>query len=104
MVELPDEIWTQIFDLAVDEDVIFQYWLPTSMAECAWFRHISGDHWVLRTPQEALNLVQRRSYFTKKVSIFSRFRTRSNWPIVNHNNMQKMARVGSRIPLPLPVL
>lgn len=64
--DLPDEIWTHIFDLAADEDLIFQYGLPTSMAESAWFRSIITQ-WTLRTPQEALNLIQRRSYATKKV-------------------------------------
>jgi hypothetical protein len=65
---LPAEIWTHIFDLAADEDVIFQYALPTSMAESAWFKNFFGE-WGLRSPQEALNLIQRRSYATKKVRI-----------------------------------
>ena len=63
---LPSEIWNQIFDLASDEDVIFQYGLPTVMAESAWFKNPFGE-WTLRSPQEAINLVQRRAYFTKKV-------------------------------------
>ncbi|KAI4518339.1 hypothetical protein K525DRAFT_208782 [Schizophyllum commune Loenen D] len=62
---LPSEIWNQIFDLASDEDVIFQYGLPTVMAESAWFKNPFGE-WTLRSPQEAINLVQRRAYFTKK--------------------------------------
>ena len=66
-LDLPSEIWTQIFDLAADEDLIFQYGLPTSMAESAWFKSVVGE-WALRTPQEALNLIQRRSYATKKAS------------------------------------
>ncbi|KAF8623004.1 hypothetical protein AX15_006596 [Amanita polypyramis BW_CC] len=64
-LDLPSEIWTQIFDLAADEDLIFQYGLPTAMAESAWFMSVVGE-WALRTPQEALNLLQRRSYATKK--------------------------------------
>ncbi|KAK2464721.1 hypothetical protein APHAL10511_003297 [Amanita phalloides] len=64
-LDLPSEIWTQIFDLAADEDLIFQYGLPTSMAESAWFKSFVGE-WALRTPQEALNSIQRRSYATKK--------------------------------------
>ena len=64
--DLPAELWTHIFDLAADEDVIFQYALPTAMAESAWFRTVFGE-WALRSPQEALNLIQRRSYATKKV-------------------------------------
>ncbi|TRM59551.1 hypothetical protein BD626DRAFT_572510 [Schizophyllum amplum] len=62
---LPSEIWNRIFDLASDEDVIFQYGLPTVMAESAWFKNAFGE-WTLRSPQEAINLVQRRSYSTKK--------------------------------------
>lgn len=67
-MELPAELWTSIFDLAADEDVIFQYGLPTVMAESAWYMTAFGQ-WTLRTPQEALNLIQRRSYVTKKVCI-----------------------------------
>lgn len=66
MGSFPAEIWTQIFDLAADEDVIFQYGLPTTVAESAWYKN-GQDKWVLRSPAEALNLVQRRSYKTKKV-------------------------------------
>lgn len=66
-MQLPDEILTEIFDLAADEDVIFQYGLPTVMAEAAWFRNVMGE-WALRSPREAINTIQRRSYATKKVS------------------------------------
>lgn len=66
-LEFPDELWRQIFDLAVDEDMIFQPWLLTSMAESAWFKNALFDEWCLRPPQEALNLLQRRSYASKKV-------------------------------------
>ncbi|KAF8635308.1 hypothetical protein AX17_003956 [Amanita inopinata Kibby_2008] len=69
-LDLPSEIWTQIFDLAADEDLIFQYGLPTSMAESAWFKSVVGE-WSLRTPQEALNIIQRRSYATKKAIIMT---------------------------------
>ncbi|KAF5369014.1 hypothetical protein D9758_002827 [Tetrapyrgos nigripes] len=62
---LPDELWQQIFDQAADEDVISSYGLPTNMAECVWYRNGFGE-WALRTPQEAINLLQRQSYATKK--------------------------------------
>jgi hypothetical protein len=65
-MSLPAEIWVQIFNLAADEDVIFQYGLPTVMAESAWVKNVF-DKWSLRRPSEALNVVQRRSYTTKKV-------------------------------------
>jgi hypothetical protein len=66
MPDLPAELWTHVFDLAADEDVIFQHGLPTTMAESAWFKDFFGE-WTLRSPQDALDLVQRRSYATKKV-------------------------------------
>jgi len=75
-MDLPAEILTQIFDLAADEDVIFQYGLPTVMAESAWFKNVAKA-WTLRSPGDALNLIQRRSYATKKVSSSTRVRTSS---------------------------
>jgi hypothetical protein len=66
MPDLPAELWTHVFDLAADEDVIFQYALPSVMAESAWFKNVFGK-WMLRSPQDALDLIQRRSYATKKV-------------------------------------
>lgn len=66
--ELPSEIWAQIFNQAADEDVIFQYGLPTAMAESAWVKNVF-EKWTLRRPSEALNVVQRRSYTTKKAIV-----------------------------------
>jgi hypothetical protein len=66
MADLPAELWTHIFDLAADEDVLFQHGLPATMAESAWYKDFSGK-WTLRSPKDALDLVQRRSYATKKV-------------------------------------
>ncbi|KAJ7137544.1 hypothetical protein C8R43DRAFT_1072215 [Mycena crocata] len=76
MAELPGELWTQVFDLAADEDVIFQHGLPTSMAESAWFKDFFGE-WALRSPQDALDLVQRRSYVTKKARLAPIFSARA---------------------------
>ncbi|TFK20786.1 hypothetical protein FA15DRAFT_673188 [Coprinopsis marcescibilis] len=64
-LDLPSEVWTEIFTLAADEDLIFQYALPTCMADSSWFKHVTGN-WALRSPQEAVNLLMRRSYRTKK--------------------------------------
>ncbi|KAF8885315.1 hypothetical protein BD779DRAFT_1646693 [Infundibulicybe gibba] len=61
---LPAEIWTQIFDYAADEDILFQPVLPTSMAESAWFRHFTGN-WELRTPHAALAILHTRIRATK---------------------------------------
>ncbi|PPR05316.1 hypothetical protein CVT26_011575 [Gymnopilus dilepis] len=74
--DLPAEIWTQIFDLAADEDLLFQPGIPTGMAESAWVKdRILGD-WRLRSPQEAMNMLQRRSYATKKAIILTCHRWR----------------------------
>ncbi|KIK63106.1 hypothetical protein GYMLUDRAFT_72342 [Collybiopsis luxurians FD-317 M1] len=62
---VPPEILTRILGHVCDEDVIFQYALPTVMAEAAWFKN-ALDEWALRSPQEAVNTIQRRSYATKK--------------------------------------
>ncbi|KAI6021245.1 hypothetical protein EDC04DRAFT_2869846 [Pisolithus marmoratus] len=62
---LPPELWSYIFDLAADEDVIFYPGLPTSMAQSTWSRAIY-DKWSVRTPQDTINIIQRRSYATKK--------------------------------------
>lgn len=67
-VELPSEILNTIFDLAADEHVIFDPSLPNAMAESTWFTPLP-DQWQLRTPQDSLNLIQRRSYATKKVCV-----------------------------------
>ncbi|KAJ6571288.1 hypothetical protein B0H19DRAFT_1129647 [Mycena capillaripes] len=74
MLDLPGELWTHVFDLAADEDVIFQHGLPTTMAESAWFKTFHGE-WALRSPQDALGLVQTRSYATKKAIV----RTCKKW-------------------------
>ena len=67
-IDLPAEIWIQIFYLAADEDIIIQHGLPTVLAESAWYKN--GDEWKLRSPQEAMEMLQRRSYAMKKVSLF----------------------------------
>ncbi|KAH9478036.1 hypothetical protein JR316_0010272 [Psilocybe cubensis] len=82
---LPDEIWSQIFDLAADEDILFQQGFPTVMAESAWYQDKVGGEfdtlpisrrwslesasWRLRSPQQAMNLLQSRSYATKMAII-----------------------------------
>ena len=68
-MELPAEIWVQIFHLASDDDLMFQYGLQTSFSVHAWWKAFHGE-WLLRSPREALNYIQKRSYFTKKVSNF----------------------------------
>lgn len=75
-MSLPAEIWTQIFGLAADEDILFQPGFPTSLAESAWCRDYwkfrldvnDPSEWNLRSPEQALDILQKRSYATKKVS------------------------------------
>lgn len=64
-IHLPAEVWVRIFDYATD-DFTDQYALPIMMAESAWFLNVFGD-WSLRSPQEAMNTIQRRSFTVKKV-------------------------------------
>ena len=68
VVDLPAEIWIQIFYLAADEDIIIQHGLPTVLAESAWYK--DRDEWKLRSPQEAMEMLQRRSYAMKKVDLY----------------------------------
>ena len=69
MIDLPSELWNSIFDLAADENVIFDHSLPTIMAQSTWFKSVLVNKWELRDPTETLNSIQRRSYSTKKVRL-----------------------------------
>jgi hypothetical protein len=65
---LPSELWTDIFDLATTEDdILFSHDLPNSMDKSEWFQTLYG-HWILRSPQELTNSLQRKGYLTKKAS------------------------------------
>ncbi|KAJ7582564.1 hypothetical protein C8J56DRAFT_1055618 [Mycena floridula] len=76
ILDLPDELWNNIFKLAIDEDLVFSPWLPTNLAESAWVYNNYNQKWYLRPPHEAMNILQRKSYFTKKAIILTcqRFR------------------------------
>ncbi|KAJ8494593.1 hypothetical protein ONZ51_g2205 [Trametes cubensis] len=71
--KLPDELWLEIFDLAVEDADLFDHTLPNSFSEASWFKTLYGD-WSLRTAHEAVNNAQRRSYATKKVGVCTLFR------------------------------
>ncbi|KAF9240411.1 hypothetical protein BU15DRAFT_74003 [Melanogaster broomeanus] len=62
---LPPELWSHIFDLAADEDVIFYPGLQSAMAQSTWYKLLWGG-WIVRTPRDTINMIQRRSYATKK--------------------------------------
>ena len=69
-VDLPAEVWLLIFDYASEDDALFDHALPTSLAESSWFRTVFDDgKWMLKSPSESINTVQRRSYATKKVRL-----------------------------------
>ncbi|RDX52090.1 hypothetical protein OH76DRAFT_243418 [Lentinus brumalis] len=65
VLNLPDELWLDIFEMAVEDADFFEPILPTTFSESAWFKNLLGV-WTLRVPQEILNSAQRRSMFTKK--------------------------------------
>jgi len=80
-MSLPAEIWARIFDLAADDDMLFRPGIPTSLAESAWckddrktYLNRGNPEWTLRSPEQAMDFLQRRSYSTKKVipPLFSR--------------------------------
>ncbi|KAJ3573805.1 hypothetical protein NP233_g2190 [Leucocoprinus birnbaumii] len=82
LMDLPAEILAQIFDLAADDDLILQYGIQTSFSVYAWHKAFHGG-WQLRSSREALNYIQKRSYFTKK-SIISTCR---KWRGVGRENL-----------------
>ncbi len=63
---LPDELWLDIFDMAVEDGDFFEPVLPTVFSEASWFKNLY-EEWSLRSAQECVHLAQRRSYATKKV-------------------------------------
>ena len=100
---LPPELWSYIFDLAADQDTIFYPGLPTSMTQSSWARSLITD-WQLRTPQDTINMLQRRVYATKKVGASNKTIPLCNpFSVVNHINMQILAQSGSRVPRSLPL-
>ncbi|CAL1695411.1 unnamed protein product [Somion occarium] len=61
MVELPNEIWMQIFELALHDEQLIGHVLPDSTTPCSWFRMIYGN-WALRTPSEQLIVAYGQRY------------------------------------------
>ncbi|KAH7919493.1 hypothetical protein BV22DRAFT_1022922 [Leucogyrophana mollusca] len=55
---LPPELWSHIFSLASDEDIILYPGLPTSFVPAAWYRYTFTPQLTLRTPQKALCILQ----------------------------------------------
>lgn len=110
---LPPEIWWYIFDLAADEDTIFYPGLQTSMAQSTWSKSLWGG-WTVRTPHDTINIIQRRSYATKKVSsslpLFSvslreiAHRVFSFFLTVDHRGLPNVAQTWHRVSRPLSLL
>ena len=69
-MDLPAEIWAQIFNLAADDDLIFQYGLQTSFSVHAWWKAFHGD-WLLRSPMEASQLHPKTQLFHQKGQSFA---------------------------------
>ncbi|KAL0581277.1 hypothetical protein V5O48_000760 [Marasmius crinis-equi] len=63
---LPDELWIQIFEMALEEDILLQPVLPNSLSDYAWYVDTSKDQWALRSPQEGLALAQKENWDTKR--------------------------------------
>jgi hypothetical protein len=65
--------------LAADEDIIIQHGPPTVLAESAWYK--DG----VRFPQEAMEMLQRRSYAMKKGEfIFASCNARVLFSYIDH--------------------
>ena len=71
-MSIPPEIWKRIFSLAVNDGILFQPGIPTALTESAWWKNYRGCSdplykWKLTSPEQATDILQRRSYATKKV-------------------------------------
>ncbi len=73
-MSLPAEIWTRIFNSAADSDILFLPGIPPSLVESVWSQdHLKayfggGDPtWSLQSPEQVMDILQRRSYATKKI-------------------------------------
>ena len=113
-MSLPSEIWTRIFHLATDDILSLGPGIPTSFMESAWSRVdwkicIGGgdpaSRWRLRSPEEALDILHRKNYSTKKVlsSVFLHSDMLTCLPLGNHLHMQAMATDRIWIPLSLSI-
>lgn len=101
---LPDELWLDIFDMAVDDADFFEPTLPTPFSEASWFKTLYGD-WAIRTAQEVVNNAQRQSCATKKVRTFELDKVELPTKICtgDHEHLQELAAIGLRVLLPLPL-
>ncbi|KZT05927.1 uncharacterized protein LAESUDRAFT_654509 [Laetiporus sulphureus 93-53] len=68
---LPIELLLHIFELAVENESLFDHALPTSMVESSWVKSETyhGCRWWLKSPQESLDAMQKMSYYTAKAII-----------------------------------
>lgn len=65
ITDLPAELLTSIFEIAVENMSIYNLELPTSMALSSW--EDRRDEWVLVEPMESLYIQQRSKYRVTKV-------------------------------------
>lgn len=66
---VPAEILVQIFELAIDDDGLFDHTLPTFMSESCWELDRYEDNWTLVSPANALHRKQQRTYAAIKVCV-----------------------------------
>jgi hypothetical protein len=63
--DLPAEILTYIFEMAVDDEAVFTWAVPTCMKESNW--ELRNSDYVLVDPTTDLHLRQRQKYSMTKV-------------------------------------
>lgn len=68
---VPAEILVQIFELAIDDDGLFDHTLPTFMSESCWELDRYEDNWTLISPANALHRKQQRTYAAIKALLYT---------------------------------
>ncbi|KAI0065048.1 hypothetical protein BV25DRAFT_1822154 [Artomyces pyxidatus] len=69
--DLPAEILTYIFELAVEDDALFESSHPTSLSESHWHQKAAGEAWNLMNPNDIFISKQRKNYTMSKAIIFT---------------------------------
>lgn len=110
-VELPVELWMNIFLLAADDELIFANTnVTTAWHTSNWFKLTVGGvtKWTLRSPQDELALLQHRRTRQLKVCMLWLFlrlvRLTFSIPLGHSLDLQVLAADCHRVPLQLPLL
>ncbi|KDQ60432.1 hypothetical protein JAAARDRAFT_606455 [Jaapia argillacea MUCL 33604] len=67
-LDLPEELWVSIFDIATYDEHFRDHTVPTAWSESSWFRTLFNE-WSLRSPLEKLVDDQKKNYATKKAIV-----------------------------------